>query len=56
MSPFFEIILAFLDLLNGRGEIDASLLTTDTVLQDRINRHPILVWKALNVRKYRGLS
>jgi hypothetical protein len=41
---------AFLDLLLGRGEIDASLLTSDVSLQERIRRQPLLAWKAQNVR------
>ena len=34
--PFTEAELAFLNLLLEEGEIDASLLTTDTCLQARI--------------------
>ena len=43
------------DALLGRGEIRAELLTTDPALQDKIRSHPTLNWKALNVRKHRGL-
>lgn len=54
--PFTEAELAFLNLLLEEGEIDASLLTTDTCLQERIEVQPLLGWKALNVRRHKGLS
>ena len=38
----------FLDLLLDRGTIYASLLTEDSDLKQRINRHPLLMWKARN--------
>ena len=47
---------AFLDLLLDRGEIDASLLTSDVALQERIQAQPLLEWKAHNVRRHKGLS
>lgn len=53
--PFTDAELAFLDLLLERGEIDASLLTADTTLQQRIQAQPLLKWKALNVRRHKGL-
>jgi len=46
----------FLDRLNGRGEIVPELLTDDARLQDLLRTHPGLRWKALNVRKHRGLD
>ena len=46
---------AFLDLLLDEARIDSRLLTHDTVLQDRIQAHPMLEWKAQNVRHHRGL-
>ncbi len=46
----------FLDLLLDRGEIDAGLLTCDTSLQERIHDQPLLQWKALNVRRHKGVS
>jgi predicted nucleotidyltransferase component of viral defense system len=46
----------FLDLLRERGEIEPSLLTADTALQDRIRRHPSLLWRVENVRKPRDSS
>jgi hypothetical protein len=48
--------LDFLNLLLDKGEIRPSLLTSDETLQRRINEQPLLQWKALNVRKYRGIS
>lgn len=54
--PFTETERAFLDLLLDRGEIDSTILTTDPVLQKRIQEQPLLEWKAINVRKYIGLS
>ena len=45
----------FLDALNDRGEILPELLTEDAGLQELLRAHPGLRWKALNVRKHRGL-
>lgn len=45
---------AFLERLNGVGEIEASLLTTDDDLKRRIAENPGLQWKALNVKKHVG--
>jgi predicted nucleotidyltransferase component of viral defense system len=45
----------FLDALLDRGEIRAELLTNNVALQERIRLHPMLNWKALNVRRYHGL-
>jgi hypothetical protein len=36
-----------------KGEINPELLTAYEDLQDRIRRHPLLEWKALNVREYK---
>lgn len=54
--PFKEAERAFLDLLLEKGEIDATILTCDKSLQERIQAQPLLEWKALNVRRYKGLS
>lgn len=43
----------FLNHLNSQGKIEASLLTAEPVLQQRIAEHPGLLWKALNVKKHR---
>lgn len=52
--PFANQELEFLERLNGRGEIEPSLLTTDTDLHQRIALNPGLLWKALNVKKHIG--
>lgn len=52
--PLADHELAFLDRLNGEGEIEASLLTADADLQQRITSNPGLQWKALNVKKHIG--
>jgi predicted nucleotidyltransferase component of viral defense system len=54
--PFTDAEREFLDLLLDNGEIDSTLLTADTVLQERIQSQPLLAWKALNVRRHKGLS
>ena len=54
--PLTDAERAFLDLLLDRGEIDASNLTSDTALQQRIQAQPLLEWKALHVRRHKGLS
>lgn len=55
LLPFSESEQNFLNLILNRGEIDGSLLTSDPVLQERISLHPALLWKALNVKQYKGL-
>jgi predicted nucleotidyltransferase component of viral defense system len=54
--PLTDFERAFLDLLLDRGEIDPTLLTADTSLQQRIRSQPLLEWKALNVKRHKGLS
>jgi hypothetical protein len=54
--PFTDSERRFLDLLLDRGEIDPTLLTADTSLQRRIRSQPLLEWKALNVKRHKGLS
>jgi len=44
----------FLERLNGQGEVEASLLTEDAELRQRIVESPGLRWKALNVKKHIG--
>ncbi len=51
--PFTDAELDFLDLLLDKGEIAPDLLTDDPSLQDRLGRHPLLAWKAVNVRRHR---
>jgi len=54
--PFTDAEQEFLNLLLDKGEINAKILTADTKLQERIQRQPLLEWKALNVRRHKGLS
>ncbi len=54
--PFTNSERKFLDLLLDRGVIDPTLLTSDESLQRRIQSQPLLQWKALNVRRHKGLS
>ena len=53
--PFTDSEQAFLDVLLDKGVVDSTILTTDATLQHRIQSQPLLEWKALNVRKHRGL-
>jgi hypothetical protein len=46
---------AFLDRLMDRGEVDPGLLTSDPTLRERIAAQPMLRWKAIHVRRHRGL-
>jgi hypothetical protein len=48
--------MAFLDRILSEGQIEPSLLTADAEVQTRIMRHPMLLWKAMNVRKHFGLE
>ncbi len=52
--PFTDSETEFLNLILDKGEIVPSLLTSDKDLQSRIRQHPLLEWKALNVREYKG--
>ena len=56
LLPLNEGELAFLYLLLDGGEIDATILTDDADLQQRIQTHPNLEWKAQNVRRYKRLE
>ncbi len=53
--PFRERELAFLDALLSKGIVDASLLTDDDALGERVQAQPGLQWKALNVRRSQGV-
>lgn len=46
----------FLNHILAKGEIEPSLITADADLQDRIMRHPMLLWKAVNVRRHFGVG
>jgi predicted nucleotidyltransferase component of viral defense system len=54
--PFTEPEMEFLDLILDRGLIDPTFLAPDKSLQERIKSQPMLVWKALNVRRHKGLD
>jgi len=54
--PLNDAEMEFLNLLLEKGEIDSTILTADVTLQNRIQQQPLLEWKALNVRKHKGLS
>lgn len=54
--PMSEAELEFLERLNEHGEIEPRLLTDDEDLAGRIRRHPALEWKALNVRRHKGMQ
>lgn len=54
LLPFTDSERMFLDLLLDRGVIDATLLTDDISLQQRIQSQPLLEWKALNVRQHKS--
>jgi predicted nucleotidyltransferase component of viral defense system len=51
--PFEEHENEFLSLLLDYGEIKPSLLTGDEEMITKIENHPGLLWKALNVRKFK---
>jgi predicted nucleotidyltransferase component of viral defense system len=53
LLPFTAPEQEFLDRILDRGEILPELLTSDETLQDRIRRHPLLEWKAVNVRDHK---
>jgi len=53
--PLVPNELEFLEQLLEYGEIKPELITSDEQMQDTITHHPSLLWKALNVRKYKGL-
>jgi hypothetical protein len=53
LLPFTTPAQAFLYRILDRGEVAPALLTGDEALQNRIRRHPLLEWKALNVRGHK---
>ena len=46
----------FLDRLLDEGTIDAPALADDPAIQERIGKQPMLLWKAWNVRRHRGIE
>ncbi|MBN2688427.1 MAG: nucleotidyl transferase AbiEii/AbiGii toxin family protein, partial [Deltaproteobacteria bacterium] len=53
LLPFTALEQEFLDQILDRGEIASELLTGDETLQNRIRRHPLLEWKAVNLRNHK---
>lgn len=49
LVSFAENEKKFLDLLLNEGKIEPSLITTNFQLQQKIARHPRLLWKAENI-------
>ena len=56
LLPLNEAELEFLRRLNEEGVINPELVTGDVSMQETIREHPGLQWKAMNVRKHRGLD
>lgn len=52
--PLSDAEREFLDRLLEYGEIAPSILTADEAWAERIKRHPLLEWKAQNVRQHKG--
>jgi len=50
--PFSENEMEFLNALQDHGEIRPELMTDDAELIARISNHPMLRWKALNVKEH----
>ncbi|MDD3099538.1 MAG: nucleotidyl transferase AbiEii/AbiGii toxin family protein [Bacilli bacterium] len=53
LLPFTDNEMEFLDQVLDKGKIAPELLTDDADMQDRIRRHPLLEWKAMNVREFK---
>lgn len=48
--------LAFLERLLEHGDVVPDLLTSDAALVAAIAANPMLAWKALNVRRFKGID
>lgn len=48
--------LEFLNRLNDQGEIVPELVTQDAGMCALLQAHPMMNWKAVNVRQFRGSS
>lgn len=53
LLPFMDNEMEFLNQILDKGKIAPELLTEDIDMQERIRRHPLLEWKAMNVRKFK---
>ncbi len=47
--------MEFLDQILDHGQVKPELLTSDEDMMNRIASHPLLQWKALNVKKHKGI-
>lgn len=56
LLPYTKSETEFLNRLLEKGEIHANLITSDQDLQNRIARHPMLLWKIENIRRHLGLT
>jgi predicted nucleotidyltransferase component of viral defense system len=56
LLPLTDDEMEFVGRLNDAGEIVPELIATDPGMQATIREHPGLTWKALNVRRSRGLE
>jgi len=56
LLPLNDAELEFLRRLNDAGQIAPELITGDAKMQAIVREHPGLKWKAVNVRKHRGLG
>jgi hypothetical protein len=56
--PLTENERAFLERLNGAGDIAPELITDEPAMQAIVRDHPGLQWKALNVKMHveRGMG
>jgi predicted nucleotidyltransferase component of viral defense system len=55
LLPFTDAEMEFLNRVLERGEIEPRLISSDDDFIERIRLHPNLEWKAMNVRKFKGL-
>ena len=53
LLPFTENEMEFLNQVLDKGKLAPELLTDAADMQDRIRRHPLLEWKAMNVREFK---
>jgi len=55
LLPFRDNEIQFLGALLEKGHIDATLLTSDQLLRERVHANPALLWKAENVKKFKKI-
>jgi hypothetical protein len=53
LLPMSAAEIEFLDQLLDHGQIKPELLTVDAEMSERIKSHPLLLWKAYNVREHK---